>query len=738
MSPRRRAVPVAAAATFCTILVLAPAASAHDLDHTPPSLPITGPASTAFNAGGDGAEWELVTSVVTGNPHTDLDVFTSGGDTHVSVGTLGTGANGGGQTILRLTEDGQLDPSFLASHPSAACTSDPSAMLGLQHDVEATPKGDVPYNVDWGDAVDRTADTQLLLDATDASGRCHDGGTLGVSDAPQGGIEIIDVTDPANPVEIGLTSHVGEAHTVNVDPSRPHIAYVVTSDSVGVDADGRRTNETSATNTLDGFEVMDLSSCMDFPEGTTVEDKRERCAPEVFRYRYEDVDMVLGHTTQTSVYGCHEVEVHPDDRLTCASGSATMLFDVSGMFASDADGVDRIQGDPLPCARRPSSSVADFTTGAMVVDCVVGQDGQDLRVQPWLAAGAPSVEGIEWLGSAHHMGRQATVDSAVRPAYPSTEDVDFAHESELTHSGDFVITSDERGGGILPGAASCAPGVDVPQGNGGLHAYAVDRLDTAHPASAEEAWEAYARTPDAADKAIFRAPIHTQAQATECTAHVFQQIPGQNRLFLGWYSQGTQVVDWVEHADGSFSWHHVGWFTPELANTWVSHVFDVRENPDGTFTYLGVAGDFNVGNGRSAIDIYRVTLPPPRQFAPGAAPDEPDAGGGADDRPECATDRPGRRPPHCADDGRPGRGQQAPGRSDDTPGRSGRGDGSTRQADASASTRRPAATPQVIDLRPAAARRAAAAPADPTPGLALAAGIGLLATGIARRRRGAG
>lgn len=49
------------------------------------------------------------------------------------------------------------------------------------------------------------ADTELLLDATDAEGRCHDQGDdpLGVS-APRGGLEIIDVTDPSNPVEIGL------------------------------------------------------------------------------------------------------------------------------------------------------------------------------------------------------------------------------------------------------------------------------------------------------------------------------------------------------------------------------------------------------------------------------------------------------------------------------------------------------------------------------------------------------
>ena len=30
-----------------------------------------------------------------------------------------------------------------------------------------------------------------------------------------------------------MTTHIGEAHTVNVDPKRPHIAYVSSSDRVG-------------------------------------------------------------------------------------------------------------------------------------------------------------------------------------------------------------------------------------------------------------------------------------------------------------------------------------------------------------------------------------------------------------------------------------------------------------------------------------------------------------------------
>ena len=41
-------------------------------------------------------------------------------------------------------------------------------------------------------------------------------------------------------------------------------------------------------------------------------------------------------------------------------------------------------------------------------------------------------------------------------------------------------------------------------------------------------------------------------------------------------------------------------------------MFDWQRNSDGTFTYWGATGDFNLGAaGRSAIDVYEVTLPPP-------------------------------------------------------------------------------------------------------------------------------
>jgi hypothetical protein len=109
-----------------------------------------------------------------------------------------------------------------------------------------------------------------------------------------------------------------------------------------------------------------------------------------------------------------------------------------------------------------------------------------------------------------------------------------------------------------------------------------------------------------------------------CTAHVFQQIPGQNRIFMGWYSQGTQVIDFTEHADGTIDFREAAYFIPANANEWVSHVFKVDRNADGSFTYYGATGDFNLAErGRNTIDVWRVTLPPPpspSRSGPGVGP----------------------------------------------------------------------------------------------------------------------
>ena len=632
------------------LLVLPSTVGAHLLDHAPPTFNEPAPPSPAFLSGGEDADWELVATLPTGNPLTDIDFFTKGGNTYASAGTLGTGANGGGQTIMQLTEGADVKPRVVSSHPSATCVSDPVAALGLQHDVEATPKGGAILNTFNPSADQREA--QLLIDATDDVGRCHDQGVAGLAQAPRGGLEIVDVTDPLAPKEIGLTSHTGEAHTVNIDPRRPHIAYAVTSDSINV-ADGKRQNEVDESSDefdLDGFEVIDLSSCMNFPAGTTVAAKREACRPQVFRYRFPTLEMSQGHTNKNVIYGCHELEVYPDDRLTCGSGGAAIVLDMKGAFDDKGTPTDftddKPRGQALGCRVRDSSTAApEFKTGAKVTDCVdgAGAGTEDLSVAEWLAGGAPSLQGVSHLGSVHHQGRNTSQEDQVNPAFPSTEDIDFNHETEYTTSRRFLLATDERGGGVTPPGATCPTSpADNPNGNGGIHAYRTGALTTGAAGTPEAAFGAYARD-SRGNKAIYRAPIRTQPQASLCTAHVFQQIPGQNRIFMGWYSQGTQVVDFTENADGTIDLEEAGYFIPANANTWVSHVFKAQRNADGTFTYWGATGDFQLGGqGRSGMDIYKVTLPGPpdpkggtgTQGSPGLASAGSGAGPGAE---RCAT-----------------------------------------------------------------------------------------------------
>ena len=607
-----------------TTLGVGSTALAHDFDHPAPSGSAPAPLSSNLNAGGDDAEWELVATIPTGNPQTDLDFFTRGGVTYASAGSLAVGPNSAGQNIIRLTDDGGLvDPSYSGGHPSATCVSDPVVATGLQHDAEAAPKGKAlahmpnPYIVQ--------TDTQVVLDATDGPGRCHDQGLLGnFLVAPQGGLEIIDVTNPGEPKELALTSHVGEAHTVNVDPKRPHIAYVSSSDSMNLNDDGERPNETDGSNTFDGIEVVDFSSCLDL--GTmTLGQKRTACKPEVYRYRWQNANVSRSHT-YAGTGACHELEIYPDDKIVCAGLMATPVFDMKGAFNDNGTPTDfsddKPKGTPLPCAVRDSTTEATpFTTGAKVTDCVDGEADADpatepLDVEGWIALGSPSLEGVVHLGTFHHMGFEDQVGQNFEPAYPATEDIFVAHEAELSQSGRYVFVTDERGGGILPVGATCAPGADNELGNGGIHAFRVDRLSTGFPSEPGDPVKAYQEKVYAKDsegnRAIYRAPINTRPQGAVCTSHVFQQIPGQNRIFMAWYSQGTQVVDFTENADGTVDFKTAGYFIPENANEWVSHIFKVQENEDGSFTYWGAAADFALADGgRNAIDIYKVTLPAP-------------------------------------------------------------------------------------------------------------------------------
>ena len=61
--------------------------------------------------------------------------------------------------------------------------------------------------------------TDPRTSATDAEGRCHDQGLLGLSSAPQGGLEIIDVTDPAKPAPFRRGGNASGAYAASTGSS---------------------------------------------------------------------------------------------------------------------------------------------------------------------------------------------------------------------------------------------------------------------------------------------------------------------------------------------------------------------------------------------------------------------------------------------------------------------------------------------------------------------------------------
>ena len=75
----RSGVTIAIATAFA---VIAPGAVvAHELlDHPATGFGAESPPPAGFQSGGEGAEWELIETISTGNPHTDLDFFTQGGN----------------------------------------------------------------------------------------------------------------------------------------------------------------------------------------------------------------------------------------------------------------------------------------------------------------------------------------------------------------------------------------------------------------------------------------------------------------------------------------------------------------------------------------------------------------------------------------------------------------------------------------------------------------------------------
>lgn len=539
-------------------------------DHTAPREPISPveekPAPEGVTSG-EGT-WEYLWGLVP-NPGTDLEIFKLARRLFISAGTLGGAPQQHvGQRLVRLTNRrGEVAPKWIADHGSAACATNASAATGLQHDASIARRNGVTIVVD-------------TTDSAGPGGRCHDPGG--------GGLELIDVSKifkgKFEPREIHLTRHQGTSHNATVDATRPWIIY--------------NSSSTFSATAQAQIDVVDIRSCM--KKGQTLEQRRKSCRPKVFRIQFEP-----GWTTNVDREGepiegydssCHDIIARPG-RIYCAALSGTAIFDVS-KIANPKTGA--VRGTPLDC------EVIDGTsTGAKVTDCF------NLEA-PGEGATIPQATGWKFLGSVHHAGRDCgTGPEPPNPTncnnnmnVPSREGIAVSHESVPTPDGKYMFVTDERGGGVVPGGASCSAEQENPYGNGGVHMF-----DISNPASIQ-----YVETPDNL-KAVFVGSVQVP-QADFCTSHRMELVPGEQRFFISWYSQGTKVVDYFFDESGAVVFRETASFVPEGANQWVAQPFKIIKNDDGTKTYHLVASDISRG-----IDLFTWTgepnpkgTPPPAEL----------------------------------------------------------------------------------------------------------------------------
>jgi hypothetical protein len=599
---RRRSLPIVFVLTL-TAGLIASLTSPASADHTTPPGPLAANTETTQTGVQVPLEvpprWQHITNWPA-NPGSDLALFRrqvgATREIYASMGTLGGGDEQHvGQRIVRLTSNGGnvLDPTWVADHGSANCPGTGSTgNLGLQHDAAAVGMARRTSASQSITGV-QPVQIQLIADATDASGRCHDSGG--------GGLELIDVTNPAFPKEIGLTRHAGTTHTTTTDDMRPWIVYSSNSDFSG----------------RPWIDVVDTRTCLNL--GTrTIAEKRALCRPQVYRIPFQPewtyqrnyyngggaIDPTFGSAA------CHDI-TSVGTRLYCAAIRATLVLDVANL--TDENG--NIRGTQMPCP-----VVAGTSTTAMVVNCA----GQ--------GAGAPTVaaDAFEFLGTINHAGIDCTAPPAPRNTScnsnnlrRSDQDVSISHESDPNSDARVMFVTDERGGGVVPGGATCFP-VENPFGNGGMHAIDIRGATPGRlPADNFPYW----KLPNG-DPAVFIGTPITPSP-TFCDIHMIEHAEGEQRIFAAWYTQGVKVIDYFFHDNGPgpeddrISFVERAHFQLPNANTWMVMPFRIFNNPDGTRTYWLVGGDINRGHD---VMIYRDqpnpigTPPPPTVQAAGFDP----------------------------------------------------------------------------------------------------------------------
>lgn len=526
---------LATAASAALLFTSAAPALADHTDPKPPLATTDDPGTTELLTEGAGT-WKFIRNFPA-NPGTDLRFFKKRGRLYASGGTLGQADEQHvGQRIIRLVNKrGRVRPKWIADHGSANCpTANPSGTTGLQHDVTLGP----------------FKNPKFLIDATDASGRCHDPGG--------GGLEIVDISKihkrKFKPREIHLTRHSGTSHNSTVDVKRPWIVY----------------NSSSQATAMPWIDVLNIKSCL--KKGLKgLKAKRAACRPKVYRIYFKDkwarrID-TSGETVPTTESACHDIH-STRNRIYCANANSTIVLNVRRLTRKNGS----IRGTPLKC------EVVDGTlTSAKVTDCSNLEEVGNGQARGW-----------SYFGHVNHPGRNGSHNT--NTDVESTEGVAVSHEAEPTPNKRFMFVTDERGGGVVPGGSSCTAAPN-PYGNGGVHVFKIGGGGEFE----------YAKAPDGS-KAVFIGDVLVPS-GTFCTAHVMEQIPREQRFVIAWYSQGTKIVDWFVK-NGRWTFRETASVVPQgpNANTWTTEVFKIVKRKNGRRTYYFMATDITRG-----IDIFSWT-----------------------------------------------------------------------------------------------------------------------------------
>ena len=360
----------------------------------------------------------------TGNPHTDIDFFTQSGETYASVGTLGDRPERGRADHRPAhASGGEIEPAARrvatrrraasAIRPPRSASSTTSRRRRRASALAQHPRTRTPY----------APDAQLLIDATDAPGRCHDQGDArrrparrragsrsstspNVADAGRDRAH-----EPHRRGAYGQRRPEAAAHRLR--RRRP-------TRSASTRTASGRTRSRLRRLDLDGFEIVDLSLVHGLPRGHDASTRSAtRCRPEGLPLPLPEYARCRsGHTLDAARdLRLPRARGLPDDLLTCASGNALIVLDMSGAFDDNGTPTDfsddKPKGKPLPCTA-PQLHVPPVRHRRQDhrLRRRRGRRRDDLVVGEWLAAARP-----RWRASA---GSAASTTRAADPGAPPT------------------------------------------------------------------------------------------------------------------------------------------------------------------------------------------------------------------------------------------------------------------------------------------------------------------------------